>query len=104
MNRQQFVPTLLQRQALAAYNDAHRDAIHHAERRMHRAVVPIMPPAEPKQPEPVNFCAPDDDAPKRITGGQLAIAGALWLVCMLGSLWLCTAAGMAFLDAIWRAK
>jgi hypothetical protein len=56
------------------------------------------------QPEPCNFCAPVDDVPKAITGTQLAIAGALWLACMLGSLWLCTSAGMAFLDALWGAK
>jgi len=57
----------------------------------------------PRQPEPCNFCAPVDDVRKPITGRQLA-AAAVWLACMLGSLWLCTAAGMAFLDALWGAK
>jgi hypothetical protein len=40
MNHQSPVPTILQRQALAAYNAAHRDAIYQAERSagMHRAV------------------------------------------------------------------
>ena len=81
MNRQQFVPSQL-----------------------NRAVAPIMPPAEPEQPQPVNFCAPADEAPKPLTGRQLAKIAAAWLAAMLFSLWLCTSAGMAFMDALWGAK
>lgn len=56
----------------------------------------------PTQPEPANFCASDDDVPPALTARQLIAAGLAWLVAMLASLWLCTEAGMRFLDAIWR--
>ena len=104
MNRQQIVPTLLQRQALASYLDAHRDAIYHAERvrGLHRAVVPKVEAPAPAQPEPVNFCAPVDDVPPAFTARQLFAAGLLWLAAMAFTLWLCTEVGMRFLDAIWR--
>ena len=56
----------------------------------------------PQQPEPVNFCAADDDVPPTLTARQLIAAGLVWLAAMILSLWLCTEAGMRFLDAIWR--
>lgn len=55
-----------------------------------------------RQPEPCNFCAPDDGVPPAIPARQLIAAGLAWLIAMLASLWLCTEAGMRFLDAIWR--
>lgn len=55
-----------------------------------------------RQPEPCNFCAPNDDVPPALTGQQLIAAGLAWLAAMIFSLWLCTEAGMRFLDAIWR--
>lgn len=42
------------------------------------------------------------DVPPALTARQLIAAGLAWLVAMLASLWLCTEAGMRFLDAIWR--
>jgi hypothetical protein len=69
MNRHAPVPTLLQRQALAAYTAAHRDAIYQAERvrGLHRAVVPAMASPAPAQPEPCQFCA----APEAATDAPL---------------------------------
>lgn len=54
MNRQQPVPTLLQRQALAAYLDARRDVIYQAERArvLHRVVVTDQPATETRKPNP----------------------------------------------------
>jgi hypothetical protein len=63
-----------------------------------------LPMTEPIQPEPVNFCAEPGAAPQPITRNQLIATGVIWLACMLGALWLCTAAGMAFLDAIWSVR
>lgn len=58
----------------------------------------------PEQPIPANFCAPDDDAPKPLTGKQMLFIASAWLACMTFALWLSTDQGMSFLAALWGAK
>lgn len=65
-----------------AYLAAHRRAIHCAERQTMQA--------QPSQPEPVNFCAANDDthAPPRLTHRQLIAVAWWWLAAMAFTSWL----------------
>lgn len=80
-------PTFRQRRNRDAYLSAHCDAIHAAERERE-----------------VREWVKENDVPAPITLRQLVLMAAAWVSMMLGALWFCTDAGMAFLDALWSLK
>jgi len=83
MNAHAPVPTILQRQALAAYLGAKRDAIYHAERtNLHRAIVPAAEPTQPVQPEAVNCCATQVDDVE--TWRDVAMFYIATIACLVG--------------------
>ena len=68
-----------ERRAIRAYTEAHRDAIHATERE-----------AITREPEPCNFCAPDDLVPATTWFGELRqFLGRWWLLWLIAFSGLC---------------